>query len=124
MLIPPYNWYPEIFTEIEHSWLFILIAVIAGVIGIGFLIYGCILLLKQQIRILPRNLIRNVKPKDYSDMTSQIGCASIISGIGFAASCAAMLLSGSLGLGILIALISLAVGCIVFDKAVSKYKKP
>lgn len=124
MLIPPDNWYPKIFTKIEHSWLFILFAVVIGVIGVGFLIYGCILLMRQQMGLLPRHLTKKVKEKDFGEMTAQIGCACIIPGIGFSVSCVMMLISGSLGLGILIALISLAVGCIVFDKAISKYNKP
>ena len=58
MLIPPDNWYPKIFTKIEHSWLFILFAVVIGVIGVGFLIYGCILLMRQQMGLLPRRLTK------------------------------------------------------------------
>ena len=54
MIKPPDDSYPTILTAIENSWLFPLIVILAIAIGIGFLICGYLLFIKQKMTVLPR----------------------------------------------------------------------
>ncbi|MBR1533312.1 MAG: hypothetical protein IJ639_03025 [Ruminococcus sp.] len=124
MIKPPDDSYPTILTAIENSWLFPLIVILAIAIGIGFLICGYLLFIKQKMTVLPRRYRQNVKPKDIGEMTAQTGFACFIYSAGFIIGGVIELATGLLMWGILIVGTLFFIGCLVFDKAVSKYNKP